>query len=144
MYTLELGVFMYKYSIIDLPVAFKEYFMKRSDIHDYPTRHVNNLNLTNNRKSFSDHAIRTNGPILWNSLSKTIRVCFSLTKGTFSGRLLLSNQDKGCIPSVAHSVPTSTSTSVLGRPGLVSRQVVQRHIRCWINNKLYTPTTKSR
>ena len=73
MYTLELGVFMYKYSINDLPVAFKEYFMKRSDIHDYPTRHVNNLNLTNNRKSFSDHAIRTNGPILWNSLSKTIR-----------------------------------------------------------------------
>ena len=68
MYTLELGVFMYKYSINDLPVAFKEYFMKRSDIHDYPTRHVNNLNLTNNRKSF-----RTNGPILWNSLSKTIR-----------------------------------------------------------------------
>ena len=73
MYTLELGVFMYKYSINDLPVAFKEYFMKRSDIHDYPTRYVNNLNLTNNRKSFSDHAIRTNGPILWNSLSKTIR-----------------------------------------------------------------------
>ena len=72
MYTLELGVFMYKYSTNDLPVAFKEYFMKRSDIHDYPTRHVNNLNLTNNRKSFSDHAIR-NGPILWNSLSKTIR-----------------------------------------------------------------------
>ena len=73
MYTLEQGVFMYKYSINDLSVAFKEYFMKRSDIHDYPTRHVNNLNLTNNRKSFSDHAIRTNGPILWNSLSKTIR-----------------------------------------------------------------------
>ena len=75
MYTLELGVFLYKYSIKDLPVAFKEYFMKRSDIHDYPTRHVlvNNLNLTNNRKYFSDHAIRTNGPILWNSLSKTIR-----------------------------------------------------------------------
>ena len=73
MYTLELGVFMYKYSINDLPVAFKEYFMKRSDIHDYPTRHINNLNLTYNRKSFSDHAIRTNGPILWNSLSNTIR-----------------------------------------------------------------------
>ena len=73
MYTLELGVFMYKYSINDLPVAFKEYFIKRSDIHDYPTRHVKYLNLTNNRKSFSDHAIRTNGPILWNLLSKTIR-----------------------------------------------------------------------
>ena len=56
---------MYKYS--------KGYFMKRVDIHDYPTRHVNNFNLTNNRKSFSDHAIRTNGLILLNSLSKTIR-----------------------------------------------------------------------
>ena len=46
---------MYKYSTNDLPVAFKEFFMKPSDIHDYLTRYVNNLNLTNNRKSFSDH-----------------------------------------------------------------------------------------
>ena len=30
MYTLELGVFMYKYSINDLPVAFKEHFMSTS------------------------------------------------------------------------------------------------------------------
>ena len=42
MYTLELGVFMYRFSIVDLPVAFfKNYFSKRSDIHEYPTRHVN-------------------------------------------------------------------------------------------------------
>ena len=53
MYTLELGVFMYKYSISDPPVAFKEYFMKRSAIHDYPTRHINNLNLTNAGNLFS-------------------------------------------------------------------------------------------
>ena len=64
MYTLELGVFMYRFSIGDLPVAFKNYFSKRSDIHEYPTRHVNDLNLTNNKKSFSDHTIRTRGPIL--------------------------------------------------------------------------------
>ena len=38
MYTLELGVFMYRFSIGDLPVAFKNYFSKRSDIHEYPTR----------------------------------------------------------------------------------------------------------
>ena len=29
----------------------------------------------------------------------------TLTKGTSSSRLLLSNQDKGCTPSVAHSLP---------------------------------------
>ena len=39
---------MYRFSIDDLPAAFKNYFSKRSDIHDYPTRHVNDLNLTNN------------------------------------------------------------------------------------------------
>ena len=32
-------------------------------------------------------------------------VCGTLTKVTFSSRLLLSNQDKGCTPSVAHSLP---------------------------------------
>ena len=57
----------------DLPVVFKEYFTKRSEIHDYRTRHVNDLNLTNNKKFFYDHAIRTSGTILWNSLSKTLK-----------------------------------------------------------------------
>ena len=57
MYTLELGVFMFKSSFTDLPVAFKDFFTKRSDTHDYPTRHVNDFNLTNNKKAFSDHAI---------------------------------------------------------------------------------------
>ena len=50
MYSLELGVFMYKYSINDLPNAFNDYFTKRSDIHGYKTRHVNDLNLTKKKK----------------------------------------------------------------------------------------------
>ena len=46
MYTLELG--MYRFSIDVLSVAFykKKYFSKRADFNDYPTRHVNDLNLT--------------------------------------------------------------------------------------------------
>ena len=36
-------------------------------------------------------------------------VCGTLTKGTFSSRLLLSNQDKGCTPSVAHFLPLPPS-----------------------------------
>ena len=75
MYTLELGVFMYRFSIDDLPLAFKNYFSKRSDIHEHPTRHINDLNLTNNKKSFSDHTIRIRGPILWNSLPKSMNEC---------------------------------------------------------------------
>ena len=57
----------------DLPVAFNDFFRKRTDIHNYPTRHANDFQLTNNKKSFSDQGIRTNGPILWNSLPKAIK-----------------------------------------------------------------------
>ena len=73
MYSLDLGVFMYKFSTNDLPSAFKEYFHKLSNIHDYQTRHINVLNLTNNKKSFSDHSILTCDPILWNSLPTAIK-----------------------------------------------------------------------
>ena len=73
MYKMELGVFMFKYSINDLPVAFNDYFTKRSDIHEYPTRQVNDFNTTKNKKSFSDRGVRTSGPVLWNSLSKDLK-----------------------------------------------------------------------
>ena len=73
MYSLELGVFMHKFSTNNLPLAFKEYFHKHSNIHNYETRHVNDLNLTNNKKSFSDHFIWMCGPILWNSLPTAIK-----------------------------------------------------------------------
>ena len=47
--------------------------------------HVHDLNLTYNKKSFSDHAIRTSGPILWNSLPKTLKD--SKTIGHFRSNL---------------------------------------------------------
>ena len=59
----------------DLSVAFSDYFRKRHDldIHDYPTRQVNDLMLSLNKKSFSDHGIRTSGPHLWNSLPPKLK-----------------------------------------------------------------------
>ena len=45
-------------------------------------------------------------PLSWLlSKNQLEEVCGTLTKDTFSSRLLLSNQDKGCTPSVAHSLP---------------------------------------
>ena len=73
MYTLELAIFMYKFSINELPVAFNDFFTKRSDIHNYPTRHAKDLNITKNNKTFSDKGIRSNGPILWNSLPSSLK-----------------------------------------------------------------------
>ena len=73
MYVLELGVFMYKFNINDLPVSFKDYFKKRSDTHCYQTRQIDDLSHTFNKKSFSDHCVRASGPTLWNSLPKSIK-----------------------------------------------------------------------
>ena len=72
MYSLELGVFMYKYSTDQLPSIFKDYFTKRSDVHAYQTRSINNLYLTRN-KSFLDNAVRTTGPILWNNIDNGLK-----------------------------------------------------------------------
>ena len=55
MYTLELGVFMYKFH--GLPMAFSNFFKKCANVPDYPTKQVNNLSLSLNKKSFYDHAI---------------------------------------------------------------------------------------
>ena len=40
-------------------------------------------------------------------------VCGTLTTATFSSRLLLSNQDKGCTLSVAHSLPLPLGPALL-------------------------------
>ena len=66
---------MYKFYINDLPVAFNDYFKKRSDIHDYPTRQIENLTFSLNiiGNPFSDHAIRSSGPHLWNLLPEKLK-----------------------------------------------------------------------
>ena len=64
---------MFKFSLNDLPAVFKNYFTKRSDTHDYPTRHVSDFNLAKDKRAFSDHAIRTRVPVLWNLLSESMR-----------------------------------------------------------------------
>ena len=39
--TLELGTFMYRNSVNELPSSFNNYFTKRSEVHNYLTRHSN-------------------------------------------------------------------------------------------------------
>ena len=77
-YKLELGVFMYKYSNNELPGVFDGFFTLRSNIHNYQTRNADKFNLMKNNKTFTDHAIRTAGPILWNSLPNSIKTANSL------------------------------------------------------------------
>ena len=53
-------------------------------------------------------------PLSWLlSNNRLEEVCGTLITGTFSSRLLLSNQDKGCTPSVAHSLPLPLGPALL-------------------------------
>ena len=58
MHTLELGTFMYRNSVNELPSSFNNYFTKRSEVHNYLTRHGIILSLTKNKKTFSDRSVR--------------------------------------------------------------------------------------
>ena len=63
-------------------------------------------------------------------------VCGTFTKGTFSSRLLLSNQDKGCTPSVAHSLPLQVQVQVQVPlpPSFCSTCQVKKPTRGWISS----------
>ena len=69
---------MYKYYNDLLPKIFKDFFTKRSDIHNYYTRNCENLDHTKNKKVFTDRAVRTTGPILWDSISDLAKNANSL------------------------------------------------------------------
>ena len=48
-----MNAFMYRHDMNDWPVVFfKDYFQKHSEKHNYKTRHINDLQLTNNKKTF--------------------------------------------------------------------------------------------
>ena len=74
-FKLELGVFMYKHQTKLLPQMFSNYFLKHNQVHNYPTRNSQDYSIHKTKKMFSDRAIRTVGPALWNSLDKKIKDC---------------------------------------------------------------------
>ena len=66
-------------SYIDLhPTPFDNFFTKRSDIHYCHTRNKSDNNQTRNRKVFTDQAVRTTGPILWNAVMTTSKMLIQL------------------------------------------------------------------
>ena len=69
-------------------------------------------------------------PLSWLlSNNRLEEVCSTLTKGTFSSRLLLSNQDKGCTPSVAHSLPLPLGPALLNL-SIVSQGMIWDYLNC--------------
>ena len=61
-----------------LPQTFSDYFIKHSQVHNYPTRNSQDYSIYKANKAqkvFADRAIRTTGPTLWNSLDSKLKYC---------------------------------------------------------------------
>ena len=58
-----------------LPQMFSDYFIKHSQVHNYPTRNAQDYSIYKAKKVFADRAIQITGPTLWNSLDSKLKYC---------------------------------------------------------------------
>ena len=56
-FKLELGVFMYNHQTNSLLQTFSDYFIKHSQVHNYPTRNAQDYRIYKAKKVFADRAI---------------------------------------------------------------------------------------
>ena len=64
---------MYKATHFLLPSYFGGMFTLNCDVHNYETRHKNNLHLSQHRLNARTHSMRIHGVKLWNSLATELR-----------------------------------------------------------------------
>ena len=74
----NLGMFMYKLLINELPDAFMTMFKKNNVIHTYPTRQRDSFHLPRTRTIFAQKTITFIGPRFWNDLPNEIMISPSL------------------------------------------------------------------
>ena len=70
---------MYKHQTKSLPQTFSDYFIKHSQVHNYPTRNAQDYSIYKAKQLFSDRAIRVTRPTLWNSLDSELKYCKTAT-----------------------------------------------------------------
>ena len=89
-FKLELGIFMYKHQTKRLPIVFSEYFTKNNQIHNYQTRNASDYSINKTKKRFSDRAVRTTGPVLWNTLDANLKQCKTIKhfRNTYKSNLI--------------------------------------------------------
>ena len=89
--SLQVAIFMFKYSNNQLPSSFQSLFTLNNTIHSYQTRNSQNFHLTNPKLIIAHKSIRHYGPDLWNNLPITTKSCTTLYsfKSTMK-RILLS------------------------------------------------------
>ena len=74
----QITQFMYKFNNNLLPENFNNYFIKNSTIHQYNTRHADNLHLPFSNTVVRFISIKSRGPRIWNALADDLKYACSL------------------------------------------------------------------
>ena len=71
--TLQIALFMFKYTREMLPPVFSNIFLYNKNLHSYPTRSRNNIHLDNPKILLAHKSLRHHGPDIWNALSNDMK-----------------------------------------------------------------------
>ena len=78
-YIQQLAVHIYRYHYDLLPPGIpNDKFTIQSDIHKYNTRQALDLHIDPTNTNLAKNTIKIQGPMIWNSINKTIKNCNSL------------------------------------------------------------------
>ena len=81
-YTYQLAIHMYRYhhDLLppDLPITSHQ-FTIQSEIHHYNTRQALDLHIAPTNTMLAENTIKTQGPVIWNTLKTVIKNCSSLS-----------------------------------------------------------------
>ena len=91
---LQTALFMFRYNNNDLPHTFREYFTKNNELHKYNTRNADKYITINHKRNSIRNSILHTGPILWNSLDKTLIDSININTFKFSYKATLINNYK--------------------------------------------------
>ena len=90
--TLQIALFMFKYSNELLPPVFNNFFSYNKNLHSYPTRSRDDIHLNNPKILLAHKSLRHHGPDVWNSLPGNIKEVTLLNSFKKEVKGLLLNQ----------------------------------------------------
>jgi hypothetical protein len=86
-HSLNIGIFMYKYTSRSLPPIFNDFFLENRAIHNYPTRNASKMRIPRVRTTLAERFIRKTGVKFWNEISEHLDINCSIH--TYKKRLKL-------------------------------------------------------
>ena len=77
-YKYLVGILVYKFHNMQLPVIFSGFYLKARAVHSHDTRTADNYRLINIKLNVRKHSMKFSGAVIWNIIPPGIRLSKSL------------------------------------------------------------------